>query len=458
MRYALAGATGTLLLMVTAWLGAPAQALALSEHASDHASTEETRTPIKHFVSLMQENHSFDNYFGTYPGADGVPDDVCMPSGTDEPCVKPWRIGDSAIEDLGHSATIYERQYAEGRLDGFVSAFSGARMENYKLPMGYYDGKDIPFYWNLADEYVLFDRNFTSANAGSVANHMFWVSGTPGGKDESIPKEGFVAPTIFDSLEKAGISWKFYIQNYDPSITFRSRGVSDRGSQVIWCPLLAYARFVDDPELNKHIVPLSDYYKDLQRGTLPAVSYIVPSGSSEHPPGSIAAGEAFVANLISELVRSSAWDSSAFMWTYDDWGGWYDHVAPPKVDKHGLGFRAPALLVSAYAKKGHVDSTTIDFTSQLKFIESNWGLPPLASRDAKANGLDSAFDFASPPREPKYVDRVRGIEPPEIKGQGVVYGSYGIGVALALCVLTPAVRRRILKLRRPEPVDAEGGA
>ncbi len=455
MKHAVAGWAGIVLLL-TVWLGAPAPAVARGDH--DQASSVQTRTPIKHFVTLMQENHSFDNYFGTYPGADGLPENLCMPSGTEEPCVKPWRIAESAIEDLGHNATIFERQYAKGRMDGFVSAFAGARMSNTKLPMGYYDGQDIPYYWNLADEYVLFDRNFTSANAGSVANHMFWVSGTAGGQKELIPDEGFDAPTIFDSLEKAGISWKFYIQNYDPTITFRSRGVSDRGSQVIWCPLLAYARFVDDPELNKHIVPLDEYYSDVQHGTLPSVSYIVPSGSSEHPPGSIAAGEAFVANLISELVRSSAWESSAFMWTYDDWGGWYDHVAPPQVDEHGLGFRAPALLVSAYAKKGHVDSTTIDFTSQLKFIESNWGIPALASRDAKANGLDSAFDFSAPPREPKYVDRVRGVVQPEITGQGVVYGSYGIGVALAICVLLPPVRRRIGKLRRTGAGESGAGA
>src|SRR5262249_21710775 len=143
---------------------------------------------------------------------------------------------------------------------------------------------------------------------------------------------------------------------------------------------------------------------DLKNGTLPAVSYIVPSGSSEHPPGSIRAGERFVRTLINELMRSTAWDDSAFMWTYDDWGGWFDHVPPPKVDKFGLGFRAPALLVSSRARRGHVDHTQLDFTSILKFIEVNWGVKPLTRRDALANNFLGAFDFSKPPRTAQFLD------------------------------------------------------
>jgi phospholipase C len=422
-----------------------AAALAVAPAPAAVAQDDDTTTPIKHFITLMQENHTFDSYFGTYPGADGVPAGTCMP--TDDPgqCVEPWHIGGSAIEDLGHNLETFERQYNHGRMDGFVTAFSKSRMVNPKLPMGYYDRRDLPFYWNVADDFVLFDRNFTSAHAGSVANHMYWVSGTPGGSRELIPPDGFTNPTIFDRLEAADISWKFYIQNYDPFITFRSRGVSDRGSQVIWCPLLAYSRFIDDPELNKHIVPLDEYYRDLDAGMLPAVSYIVPSGSSEHPPGSVQAGEAFVSNLISGLMRSDAWSSSAFMWTYDDWGGFYDHVEPPSVDAYGYGFRAPALLVSAYARQGYVDHTEIDFTSQLKFIEENWGLQPLAERDAAANGLDTAFDFTQGPRVARFVSP--DVAPAEVKieGQAVVYLSYGSGLLLAVgasLVAFGGVRRR----------------
>ena len=172
---------------------------------------------------------------------------------------------------------------------------------------------------------------------------------------------------------------------------------------MIWCPLLNFPRFIDDPDLFKHIVPLDEYYEDLRNGTLPAVSYMVPSGASEHPPGSIFAGERFVQTLINELMRSDAWESSAFMWTYDDWGGWYDHVPPPSVDEFGYGFRAPALMVSPYARVGHVDSTVLDFTSFLKFIEENWGLQPLAERDTNASSMMSAFDFSQDPRPPVFI-------------------------------------------------------
>jgi phospholipase C len=212
--------------------------------------------------------------------------------------------------------------------------------------MGYYDDRDIPFYWNVADNYVLFDRLFTSASGGSVWNHMFWVTGTPGNPDADVLLPGGFdhVPTIFDRLHDAGISWKFYVQNYRPEITFRTPGEGDAASQVVWVPLLNYNRFLDDPQLSSRIVDMEEYFRDLQQGDLPAVSFMVPSGASEHPPGSIQAGERFVRSLINALMSSSAWDSSAFMWTYDDWGGWYDHVPPPQVDEYGYGFRAPALL------------------------------------------------------------------------------------------------------------------
>ena len=285
------------------------------------AGEQTTTTPIKHFVTLMQADHTFDSYFGTYPGADGIPAGTCMPTARAGECIEPWSIQGSELEDLRDDTETFDRQYAGGRMDGFVTAFDDAPLANPALPMGHYDRDELPFYWNVADEFVLFDRNFTSAHGGSVANHMYWVTGTPGGEEETIPDEGFTAPTIFDRLEESGISWKFYVENYDPTITFRSRGVGDRASQVIRCPLLAYARFVDDPDLKAHIVPIDQYYQDLDDGTLPAVSYVVPSGSSEHPPGSVAAGQAFVSNLIGGLMRSSAWSTSAIMWSYDDWGG-----------------------------------------------------------------------------------------------------------------------------------------
>ena len=131
---------------------------------------------------------------------------------------------------------------------------------------------------------------------------------------------------------------------------------------------------------------------------------------------------------MSGLIESQYWKSSAFIWTYDDWGGWYDHVKPPRVDKLGYGFRVPALLVSPYARRGHIDHTTLDFTSVLKFIEDNWNLKPLASRDANANSIAGAFDFSQTPRSPAIVAAVRGVKPPPTPKRSIIYPAYGIRI------------------------------
>jgi len=401
--------------------------------ADEPGEEPKPNTPIEHFMVLMQENHSFDNYFGTYPGADGVPEGTCIPLDPNDPeagCAEPFRIGNNPSEDLDHSSATHALQYNGGKMDGFVHALE-LRNQNGAAALGFYDENDLPFYWNIADEFVLFDRFFQSAAGGSVSNHMYWVTGTSGGEDR-IPPNGYGdLPTIFDRLEEKGISWKFYVQNYDPLITYRSGSTGPRAAQVVWVPLLNYARYIDNPELFSHIVPLDEYYEDLANGTLPAVSFMVPSGSSEHPPGSIQAGQRFVRSIISQLTRSDYWHNSAFLWTYDDWGGWYDHVPPPRVDADGYGFRVPALLVSAYAKKGYIDNTTLDFTSMLKFIEENWDLAPLAERDAKANSIINAFDFSAPPREPHFVAADRVQKPTPKSGGVVVYLAYGFAISVA---------------------------
>lgn len=414
-------------------------------------------TPIRHVVSLMQENHSFDNYFGTYPGADGIPKGTCMPYTLGKKhgaCARPFRIGNRAIEDINHSSKIFQAQYHRGRMDGFVAGLTRETGKTSAQTMGHYDDADIPYYWNVADNFTLFDRFFTSARAGSVTNHMFWMTGTPGNRNgEVIPQRGFgKLPTIFDRLEQRGISWKVYVQNYDPRITFRSKILGDRGSQIVWVPLLDYARYIDDPRLFAHVVPIEQDYEDLRRGTLPAVSYVAPSGSSEHPPGSIKAGETFVRTMINALMRSSSWSSSAFTWTYDDWGGWYDHVAPPKVDRFGYGFRAPALLVSPYSKRGYVSHKTLDFTSILKFIEDNWRLRPLASRDRRARSIADAFDFEAGPREPVFLGRARGVPAAKEPRRLAVYVSYSTALVLVLAVIGLAL---LLDRRRRAGRDGE---
>jgi phospholipase C len=401
------------------------------------------RTPIKHFIYLLQENHTFDNYFGTYGrGSDGTPPGTCMPINLGNPkgkCIKPFRLGGRAVTDIGHNVIIFRGQYNHGKMNGFANVLRLQGVDPTNV-MGYYDGKDIPYYWNLADQYVLFDRFFSSATDGSGSNHFFWVGAYPADPHD-VPKDGFTRPTIFDELEKAGVSWKFYVSNYDPKITFRAHVVGDRSSQVVWVPLLNYARYIDDPKLAKHIVPLTQYYKDLHDGTLPSVAYIAPSGASEHPPGSVQSGMRFVRTVINNLVASPYWDSSAFLLSYDDWGGWYDHVRPPQIDGFGYGFRVPALLVSPYARRGYVDHTTLDFTSGLKFIEENWGLAPLTRRDATATSIAGAFDFNQAPRAARIIPATRKVTPPVVAKRSIIYPAYSIGAAVVVLLILVAVYR-----------------
>ncbi|MDD1751317.1 MAG: alkaline phosphatase family protein, partial [Methanothrix sp.] len=388
-----------------------------------------TDTPIQHFIVVMQQNHTFDNYFGTYPGANGIPKGVCLPSSLPNQetaqetgaCVKPFKITAQPMSDLAHSDTTFADQFQNGKMNGFVDALNKINQDG-TLSMGHFDDSTIPFYWNLADEYVLFDNYFSSAHTGSIANRLFWVAGQPGDQSNRIPQGGFKnIPTIFDSLQERGISWKFYIKNYDPKLNYRSLSNLDYlPPQVQWVPLLSMDRFLDDPNLSSHIVDLSEYYTDLEKGTLPAVSYVLLLGASEHPMSDLSLGEQATRTMIYSLMQSSAWKSSAFFITYDDWGGWYDHVPPPQVDDRGLGFRVPAMLVSPYARPGHVDHTQLEHTSILKFIEENWNIPPLAVRDAKANNFTSAFDFSMAPRPPVFISATREVPEPRIQPRRIV--------------------------------------
>ena len=154
------------------------------------------------------------------------------------------------------------------------------------------------------------------------------------------------------------------------------------------------------------------------------------------------------------MMRTQYWTKSAFMWSYDDWGGWYDHVKPPQVDKYGFGFRAPALLVSAWAKRGFVNHTQLDFTSELKFIEDNWGLKPLASRDANSNSIMGAFDFKSAPRKPVFGQATRPRPPAKEPKRPVIYIAYFIAVAMAsVLILGAGLAERRARRRRGMEVN-----
>ena len=428
--------------------------------ASSNPDTD-TTTPIQHLIVVMQQNHTFDNYFGAYPKSEGLPADTCIPVSISDPtnnsCIAPFYIGEYPLSDLSHGSHTFAEQYNNGLMNGFIEAQNRRNLDG-ALSMAYFDDNELSYYWNLADRYVLFDRYFSSAHNGSIMNRLFWTTGTPGDGTNTIPSNGYGdIPTIFDKLEERGISWKFYINNYDPNLDYRSLAeLTYLPPQIQWVPLLGFDRFLDDPQLSSRIVSMDEYYNDLNNGALPAVSYVLLLGATEHPISDVTLGQRLTRTMIQTLMQSDAWDSSAFFITYDDWGGWYDHIPPPQVDEYGLGFRVPTLLVSAYARNGHIDHTQLEHASFLKFIEENWKIPPLATRDAQANNFLSAFDFSSPPRAPEFIPTSRAAVEPRAEPRRIaVYVTYGAAMVFALYIL---VRVRRLSKDRPKYIPAKENA
>ena len=377
------------------------------------AQSLSTTTPIKHFIYLMQGPRSFDNYFGTYPGAEGFPRGECQGAGKGRPCVAPHPLHGLPTAGLpGTDANLVSAEVDGGRMDGFVSAYADQGRDGADA-MGYYDDADLPTDWAAADQYVLFDRFYSDAQYGTIANRSYWVAGADPDGDR-IPSGGYGdLQTIFDRLDAAGVSWTFYVQNYDArnASTRAGNGTDDQAARV---PLLDYSRFLHDPALRGHIEDLSQYYADLADGRLPAVAYVAGSGSDERSAHAITAGQRLIQTMVNQLMVSSYWDSSAFFWSYEQAGGWYDQYAPPRTAAGTLGLRVPAILVSPYARVGAIDATPSDPESALRFIEQNWGLAPLTARDADAASLAGAFDFAAAPRQADLLPGPASARPPLI--------------------------------------------
>jgi phospholipase C len=405
---------------------------------------------IQHVFVILQENHTFDNYFGTFPGADGIPAGLSVPvnpADSGQGQIAPWLLNVPRTPDLDHGLASAIAAYDGGKMDGFVKAQLDRNLPG-KYSLGYYDDSELSQYWYLAHQYVLGDRFFSSALGGSLVNHQYWVAARSSGYGESIPAAGISMPTIFDRLDEGNRSWRFYVKNYDPTITFHNQGVeSTKASELAWVPPLTMPAFVDDPTRFAKIGDLSTLFNDLPTANVPDVSYIVQGGTSEHPPGQIVNGQDSVVAIITSIMRSPVWDSSAIFVSWDDWGGWYDHVPPPMVDGDGYGFRVPLLVISPYARSGYIFHQNADFTSILKFIERLYGLRQLTSRDEQANALLEAFDFTQAPRVPSpppplvVLDlNLRGPTPIRLIQ---MYSSAAVGALLLFAITAlPAMRRR----------------
>jgi phospholipase C len=424
---------------------------------------------IQHVVVIMQENRSFDSYFGTYPGADGIPmrhgrPKRCVPDPMIGHCVRPFHdrndrnLGgphsqDNAIADInGGRMNGFVRQQTEART-GCEQLFNPAcgRGESAGRPdvMGYHNGADIPNYWTYARNFVLQDHMFQSDASWSLPSHLYMVSEwsahcrVPGdamscvNNDQSpgMPPDfqrnnlRISAPTTPDYawtdltylLHNASVSWGYYVFKGtepdcedDAALSCRpvKQGPTTPG---IWNPLPYFDTVQRDQQLG-NIKSLQDFFAEAKAGTLPAVSWINPNGTvSEHPPALVSAGQSYVTGLVNAIMRSPDWSSTAIFISWDDWGGFYDHVKPPRVDANGYGLRVPGLLISPYARRGYIDHHTLSFDAYVKFIEDDFlggerldpatdGRPdprPSVRETAPQLGdIASEFDFSQQPRAP----------------------------------------------------------
>ena len=386
----------------------------------------------------MQENRSFDHYFGTYPGAEGLPDDVCLadPQG---PCVAPYH--DSNLVNRG-GPHDWDNAWADmdgGKMDGFVRESRRAQetivakhllgltpelldqsANDPRDVMGWHDYREIPNYWNYARLYVLQDHLFESVASSSLPAHLYMLAAQSGGfvtarlnlrtfhRWHGAMPTRFDFPEITELLASGKIDWKYYVTpgglpDTDDAhlVGVQSQQTQDPLQYTHWNPLPAFPKVMDDPLQRNRLVETSQFYEDARMGRLPQVSWVIPSGAvSEHPPADLRDGMVHVTGIVNAVMQSPLWQSSTIFISWDDWGGFYDHVLPPRVDSYGLGIRVPGLVISPYAKEGYVDHRVYSFESWLRIVEERYGIVPMTRRDDVAADMLDAFDFSQQPRPP----------------------------------------------------------
>jgi phospholipase C len=379
---------------------------------------------IQHVVIVMQENRSFDNLFAGYPGADTVSSGLNSSGQT----VPLQAVTLAAPYDIDHQLFDHDYAYDGGKMDGFDKEYIGGNPSGYPNPQyGYVPPTESKPYFDMAAQYVLADRMFTSQADASFASHQYIIAGQAGhsvnlptgmwgcggGPSDMVAtlrQDGSFGPneapcfnytTLGDELDGAGRSWRYY-----------APPTSDLG--YIWSAYQAVDHIYYGPDwTNDVITPPSQVLSDVQRGSLASVTWIMPSFvDSDHAGNGSASGPAWVASIVDAVGGSPFWNSTAIFILWDEWGGWYDHVAPPRVDYDGLGFRVPLLVISPYAKRGYVSHVQYEHGSILRFVEDVFGMPRMSASDRRAGSPASdCFDFGRPPRAFRpFASRARGFD------------------------------------------------
>ncbi len=360
---------------------------------------------IRHTIFIIKENRTFDHYFGLFSGADGAT------SG---------KVSTGAIVPLTHLSDPSQLSNLCNSWDCALAAIDSGSMDRFDLINGgtlnaytQMNEQDIPNYWAYARNFVLADRYFTSVHGPSLPNGLFALAGRSGdvidnGSDfgSGVACDGgpaelvtvidasgnrsqvspcFDFPTLADSLGNAGISWKYYSDGPNIFSTIRS--------------------IRNSPAWYTNFPPAAQFVSDAERGNLPAMTWLATTADTdEHPPGSPCPGENWTVQVLNAVMRGPDWSSTVVFITWDDFGGLYDHVPPPQLDQFGLGPRVPLLIISPYAKPGYISHTMYEHSSILKFVETRYGLPPLAYRDLIASDMLDSFDFSQPARPPLFLE------------------------------------------------------
>jgi phospholipase C len=422
------GTVAVLAVAFSACSNAPPQSASPAENVSGgptgHYIVPTGIHKIKHVIVIEQENRSFDSYFGTYPGAEGIPTSdgqptVCVPVPAGG-CQKPYH--DTADVNGGgpHGARNARLDVNGGKMDGFITEAAGTKKgcgvnvddpacSNSATPdvMGYHTAAEIPNYWTYANDFALDDHMFEPVASWSLPDHLYLVSGWSAKCSSPAPSsctnqiQGPYTPVQMQKyvdqaidtgtaditnawtditwlLYNKHIPWAYYVQTgAQPDCDNDSAVACPPVAQSyltpgIWNPLPVFEDVQKDHQI-RNIQPLNNYFASAKAGTLPAVSWVTPSqADSEHPPASVHQGQAYVTAVINAAMKSPDWDSTAIFLQWDDWGGFYDNVVPPPVDQNGYGLRVPGLVISPYARTGYVDHQTLSSDAYLKFIEDDF--------------------------------------------------------------------------------------
>ncbi len=333
---------------------------------------------LKHIVIACQENRTFDTYFGSYAkaGRFGIPPDYSQPDGKGG-TVSPHKFHIYDTKDIRHDWQTIHQEWDNGKMDGFY-------LTNGASALGYYERSDLPYYYGLADSFTLCGNYFCYQLGPTLPNRIAFWAGTSGGitQNHKLPPGSLDYPTIIDLLEDHGISWKFY------NLGLLGMGSTPEIEFINAMPF--FKRWYNDKRLNNRE---QDYFNDVKAGALPQVTFIISAAFySEHPPLNILLGEKKIASVINALIESPLWTNSALFLTWDEGGGFFDHVPPPQLDAYGPGMRVPTLVISPWAKRGYISGHFYEHNSILKFIERRFGLPSLASVNHHFNTSTPAFN------------------------------------------------------------------